>query len=56
MCTSYACGCTVYNMQQGRTALHHAAEEGSKECLKILVHEFQADPEEVDMVSGYTVA
>ena len=37
-------------MQKGKTALHHAAEEGSKECLKVLVHEFQADPEEVDIV------
>ena len=37
-------------MQKGKTALHHAAEEGSKECLKFLVHEFQADPEEVDIV------
>ena len=55
MCTSYAYVCTVCNMQQGRTALHHAAVQGSKECLKVLVHEFQADPEEVDMVSGYTV-
>ena len=37
-------------MQKGKTGLHHAAEEGSKECLKVLVHEFQADPEEVDIV------
>ena len=43
--------CVDINMQKGRTALHHAAEEGSKECLKVLVHEFQADPEEVDIVS-----
>ena len=41
-------------MQKGKTALHHAAEEGSQECLKLLVHEFQADPEEVDIVR-YTV-
>ena len=39
------------NLQKGRTALHHAAQEGSKECLKVLVHEYRADPEEVDMVS-----
>ena len=39
------------NVQKGKTTLHHAAEKGSKECLKVLVHEFQADPEEVDIVS-----
>ena len=41
----------VFNVQKGRTALHCAAEEGSKECLKVLVHEYRADPEEVDIVS-----
>ena len=40
-----------FNVQKDKTALHHAAEKGSKECLKVLVHEFQADPEEVDIVS-----
>lgn len=40
-----------FNGQNGRTALNHAAKKGSKECLKVLVHEFQADPEEVDIVS-----
>ena len=37
-------------MQRDRTALHHAAVQGSKECLKLLVHKFTADPEEVDSV------
>ena len=41
----------AFNLQKGRTPLHHAAQEGSKECLKVLVHEYMADPEEVDMVS-----
>ena len=41
----------VFNVQKGRTPLHWAAEEGSKECLKVLVHEYKADPEEVDIVS-----
>ena len=41
----------VFNVQKGRTALHWAAELGSKECLKVLVHEYRADPEEVDIVS-----
>ena len=39
------------SMQRGRTAIHHAADKGSKECLKLLVYEFTADPEEVDSVS-----
>ena len=48
----YVCHMYVaFNLQKGRTALHHAAEEGSKECLKVLVHEYRADPEEVDIVS-----
>ena len=44
----------VFNVQKGRTALHCAAEEGSKECLKVLVHEYRADPEEVDIVRGWS--
>ena len=48
----FYCYVTVaLNIQMGRTALHHAAEGGSKECLKVLVHEYRADPEEVDVVS-----
>ena len=43
------------NMQRGRSALHYAAVQGSKECLKLLVHEFTADPEEVDSVSHKNV-
>ena len=39
-----------FNMQKDKTPLHHTAEEGSKECMKLLVHEYSADPEEVDMV------
>ena len=38
--------------QKGKTALHCAAENGGKECTKLLVHEYGADPEEVDMVCG----
>ena len=49
-CTPKYQTCVDINMQKGKTGLHHAAEEGSKECLKVLVHEFQADPEEVDIV------
>ena len=48
--------CVFFHMQRGRTALHHAAVQGSKECLKLLVHEFTADPEEVDSVSHKNVA
>ena len=47
----YCCVTVALNIQMGRTALHHAAEGGSKECLKVLVHEYRADPEEVDIVS-----
>ena len=43
--------CVFLNMQRGRTALHHAAVQGSKECCKLLVHEFTADPEEMESVS-----
>ena len=42
-------------MQRGRTALYYAAVRVSKECLKLLVHEFTADPEEVDSVSHKNV-
>ena len=49
-CTSYMY--VIFNEQKGRNALHCAAEQGSKECLKLLVHEYRADPEEVDMVCG----
>ena len=44
----------MYNvviLQEGRTPLSLAAEMGSKECVKLLVHECSADPEEVDTVS-----
>ena len=41
----------VFNVQKGKTALSIATLKGNKECLKVLVHEFKADPEEVDMVS-----
>ena len=44
----------VFNVQKDRTALHCAAEKGSKECLKVLVHEYRADPEEVDIVRGWS--
>ena len=40
------------NMQKGKTPLHHMANKGSKECVKLLVHEYRADPEEVDIVSA----
>ena len=43
------------NLQRDRTALHYAAVQGSKECLKLLVHEFTADPEEADSVSHENV-
>ena len=43
------------NLQRGRTALHHAAVQGSKECLKLLVYELTADPEEVDSVCDKNV-
>ena len=42
-------------MQRGRTALYYAAVRVSKECLKLLVHEFTADPEEVDSVGHENV-
>ena len=42
-------------MQRGRTALHYTAVQRSEECLKLLVHEFTADPEEVDSVSHKNV-
>ena len=47
--------CVFPNLQRGRTALHHATAQGSKEYCKLLVHEFTADPEEVESVSQETV-
>ena len=38
-------------MQSGATPLRLAAEFGGKECVKLLVHEYNADPEEADIVS-----
>ena len=45
--------CTVCTstMQAGATPLRLAAEFDGKECVKLLVHEYNADPEEVDIVS-----
>ena len=41
--------------REGRTALYYAAVRVSEECLNLLVHEFTADPEEVDSVSHKNV-
>ena len=43
--------CLYSVIQAGATALNYAAGMGQKECLKLLVHEYNADPEEVDIVS-----
>ena len=48
----YAALCVFSIMQTGATPLILAADQGSKECLKLLVHEYNADPEEVDLVSS----
>ena len=34
----------------GKTLFHTAAEENSKECMKLLVYHFKVDPDEPDEV------
>ena len=44
----YPVTCTI---QIGKTAFHMAAEENSRECMKLLVQHFKVDPDEPDVVS-----
>ena len=37
--------------KQGKTMFHMAAEENSRECMKLLVYHFKVDPDEPDVVS-----
>ena len=42
---------TLYQLQIEKTAFHIAAEENSRECMKLLVYHFKVDPDEPDVVS-----
>ena len=44
----YPAACTI---QIEKTAFHMAAEENSRECMKLLVQHFKVDPDEHDVVS-----
>ena len=41
----------LYQLQIEKTAFHMAAEENSRECMKLLVYHFKVDPDEPDVVS-----
>ena len=46
------CICTLLHVLQiEKTAFHMAAEENSRECMKLLVQHFKVDPDEPDVVS-----
>ena len=47
-CASVPAACIL---QIGKTAFHMAAEENSRECMKLLVQHFKVDPDEPDVVS-----
>ena len=42
---------TLPALKLGKTLFHIAAEENSRECLKLLVYHFKVDPDEPDFVS-----
>ena len=42
---------TLHALKLGQTVFHIAAEENSRECLKLLVYHFKVDPDEPDFVS-----
>ena len=42
---------TLPVLQLGKTLFHRAADENSRECLKLLVYHFKVDPDEPDIVS-----
>ena len=41
----------LYLLQIEKTVFHMAAEENSRECMKLLVQHFKVDPDEHDVVS-----
>ena len=48
----YMLSCVFHGVQDGLTALHHAAIGGQEEAVRVLVQEFKVDPDIPDVVSN----